>query len=60
MFSERTYGHLEPEAALQRLYDMGSQVNIDNPYKDAVGPVNDLRRCFGFWKALGATNTVIS
>jgi hypothetical protein len=56
----RTYGHLEPEAALQRLYDMGSQLNTDNPYKNAVGPVNDLRRCLGFWKALGATNTVIS
>jgi hypothetical protein len=56
----RTYAHLEPENALQRLVEMGSYLNSDNPYRNAPGPVNDLRRCLGFWKALGANDTVIS
>jgi hypothetical protein len=55
-----TYGGVEPEVALQRLLNMGVDLNGGNPYLHAHGPVNDLRRCHGFHKALGANHTCIS
>jgi hypothetical protein len=54
------YAHLSPHKALESLVTIGSKLNEGNPWSGSSRPIDLLRAKLGFWRALGATDTVVS
>lgn len=45
---------------LDYIYNLGLQLNKGNPWKDDCRPFSSLRKNLGFWKSIGADNSVLS
>lgn len=55
-----TYQGLSLEEAKRKLFELGSALNANNPWKDSTNPRHAIRAKLGFWKAIGANKQVIS
>ena len=49
-----------PEIALPKVMELGIVFNVGNPWASSSVPANALRSKLGFWKTIGANNSVIS
>ena len=47
-------------AARSKLSEDGAHLNLGNPWANSSDPLNSIRSKLGYWKALGASNSVIS
>ena len=55
-----TFLGVPPEVALVKVIQEGEHLNKGNPWKNSTKNYDSLRSKLGFWKAIGANNTVLS
>ena len=49
-----------PEIAVARVLQEGERLNLRNPWKNSTKNYDSLRSKLGYWKAIGANNSVLS
>ena len=54
------YGGLDLKEARAQLEELGTPLNVGNPWSASSEPKKQLKRNLGFWKALGANKTIMS